>query len=77
MSGAVLALFDQGYSVKEICGQLGTTSDVVTRILTMFGQRPRHSRATTSVIRVCPFFDSCRDCTFQGCALDKFKAVTV
>ena len=77
MSGEVLALFDQGYSVKEICGRVGVTQEYATRILTMFGQRPQQRRECTVRVRVCPFFDSCRDCTFQGCALDKFREVAV
>ena len=31
MSGEVLALFDQGYSVKEICSQVGAAPEAVTR----------------------------------------------
>lgn len=77
MRGDVLDLFDQGYSVKEICGKVGVTQESAARTITMFGQRPRQRRERTVRVRVCPFFDSCRDCTFQGCALDKFREVRV
>lgn len=77
MSGEVLALFDQGYSVEEICSRVGAAPEAVTRTLTMFGQLPRQRREHTVRVRVCPFFDTCRDCTFQRCEFDRFRVVTV
>lgn len=70
-------LFAAGVPVREIGDMVGLGRAAVTETLTHFAQRPKYSGTTTRVMRVCPFFDSCRDCTFQGCALDKFRKVTV
>ena len=40
-------------------------------------ERPRTSATVTYMARVCPFHDSCRDCSFQTCALDKLRPVSV
>lgn len=68
-------LFEAGVPVRDIGDMVGRA--VVEEALTHFAKRPKYSGTTTRVMRVCPFFDSCRDCTFQGCALDKFRKVTV
>jgi len=70
-------LFQAGFPVREIRAMVGLDATAVAVALTRSGQRPQYCGTTTRIMRVCPFFDSCRDCTFQGCALDKFKAVTV
>ena len=36
-------------------------------------ERPRTSATVTYMARVYPFHDSCRDCSFQTCALDKLQ----
>lgn len=70
-------LFEAGVPVRDIGDMVGMARNAVEEVLTHFAQRPKYSGTTTRVMRVCPFFDSCRDCTFQGCALDKFREVTV
>ena len=66
-----LELFSMGVPVQQIRGITGLA------VLMRWGQRPRTTPSVTYLARVCPFFDSCRDCTFPGCALDKFREVTV
>ena len=68
-------LFEAGVPVREIGDMVGRA--VVEEALTRFAKRPQYSGTTTRVMRVCPFFDSCRDCSFSGCALDKFREVAV
>lgn len=70
-------LFQMGIPVREIGEMVGLSRADLTEALTHFAQRPKYSGTTTRVMRVCPFFDSCRDCTFQGCALDKFREVAI
>lgn len=70
-------LFKAGVPVRNIGGMVGMARTAVEETLTHFAKRPRYSGTTTHLMRVCPFFDSCRDCTFWGCALDKFREVTV
>ncbi len=72
-----LALFSEGFTVKQIRERVGIGHAALSELLTRSGQRPRTSPSVTYQARACPFFDSCRDCTFQSCALDKFKAVTI
>lgn len=72
-----IRLFEAGVPVREIGDMVGLGRAAVTEALTHFAQRPKCSGTTTRVMRLCPFFDSCRDCTFQGCALDKFREVAV
>lgn len=72
-----LELFSMGVPVQQIRGITGLDVDTTATILTRSGQRPRTTPSVTYLARVCPFFDSCRDCTFPGCALDKFREVTV
>ena len=76
-SSRALELFQMGIPVRQIEGMVDMCRADLTKTLTHFAQRPQCTRTTTSVMRVCPFFDSCRDCTFQSCALDKFREVTV
>lgn len=79
MSAATQAveLFQAGVPVRQIGDMVGLCRADLTEALTHFAQRPKYSGTTTRVMRVCPFFDSCRDCTFQACALDKFREVTM
>ena len=70
-------LFEMGFPVRQIGEMVGLSRADLTEALTHFAQRPECSRTTTSVMRVCPFFDSCRDCTFPSCTLDRFREVTV
>lgn len=73
-----LALFAAGVPVRDIGPLVGMTGEPLRELLTYFGQRPAVNTATTSfTVRVCPFHASCRDCTFQACALDKFREVAV
>ena len=76
-SAQMLELFGMGVPVQQIRGITGLDADTTATILTRSGQRPRTTPSVTYLARVCPFFDSCRDCTFPGCALDKFREVTV
>ena len=69
-----LALFRAGVPVRDIGSLVGMSGEPLRELLTRQGERPRTS---ATVARVCPFHDSCRDCTFQVCALDRVKAVTV
>lgn len=71
-------LFAAGVPVREIGEIVGLERTALTEVLTRYGQRPPRSCTTvTRIMRVCPFFESCRDCTFQGCAMDKFREVTM
>lgn len=72
-----LALFRAGVPVRDIGSLVGMSGEPLRELLTRQGERPRTSATVTYMARVCPFFDSCRDCTFQSCALDKFREVTV
>lgn len=72
-----LELFSMGVPVQQIRGITGLDAVTTAAVLTRSGQRPRTTPSVTYLARVCPFFDSCRDCTFQGCALDRFREVTV
>ncbi len=72
-----LDLFSKGFTVKQIRERTGFGQTALTEILSRSGQRPQASPSITYQVRACPFFDSCRDCTFLGCALDRFKVVTV
>ena len=72
-----LALFRAGVPVRDIGSLVGMSGEPLRELLTRQGERPRTSATVTYMSRVCPFHDSCRDCTFQACALDRVKAVTV
>lgn len=72
-----LALFNAGVPVRDIGPMTGLTGEPLRELLTRSGERPRISATITYMVRVCPFHDSCRDCEFQTCALDRVKAVTV
>ena len=72
-----LELFSMGVPVQQIREITGLGADATAAVLMRWGQRPRTTTSVTYMARVCPFFDSCRDCTFPGCALDRFREVTV
>ena len=72
-----LALFRAGVPVRDIGSLVGMELEALRELLTRSGERPRTSATVTYMARVCPFHDSCRDCTFRVCALDRVKAVTV
>ena len=72
-----LALFRAGVPVRDIGSLVGMSGEPLRELLTRQGERPQTSATVTYMARVCPFHDSCRDCTFQVCALDRVKAVTV
>lgn len=72
-----LALFSAGVPVRDIGPLVGMEPESVREVLTRWGERPRTTATVTYAVRVCPFHDSCRDCTFQACALDRVRAVTV
>lgn len=72
-----LELFHMGIPVRQIREMVGLDAATITAILTRSGQRPQHTATTSFTMRVCPFFDECRDCTFQRCEFDKFRVVTV
>ena len=76
-SAQVLELFGMGIPVQQIRDITGLGADATTAVLMRWGQRPRTTTSVTYLARVCPFFDSCRDCTFPGCALDRFREVTL
>lgn len=68
-------LFEAGVPVRDIGDMVGRA--VVEEALTRFAKRPKCSGTTTRVMRVCPFFESCRDCVFQTCELDRFREVAI
>lgn len=70
-------LFEAGVSVREIGDMAGLGRAAVTETPTHFAQCPKYSGTTIRVMRMCPFFNNCRDCTFQGCVLDKFREAAV
>lgn len=72
-----LALFRAGVPVRDIGPLVGMSGEPLRELLTRQGERPQARATITYMARVCPFHDSCRDCTFQACALDRVKAVTV
>ena len=72
-----LALFRAGVPVRDIGSLVGMSGEPLRELLTRQGERPQARTTVTYMSRVCPFHDSCRDCTFQACALDRVKAVTV
>lgn len=72
-----LSLFAAGVSVQDIGHLTGISGESLRELLTRFGERSRTSATVTYMARVCPFHNSCRDCKFTACALDKVKAVTV
>ena len=72
-----LALFSAGVPVRDIGHLTGITGEPLRELLTRWGERPRASAAITYMARVCPFHDSCRDCKFPSCVLDRVKAVTI
>lgn len=72
-----LALFRAGVPVRDIGPLAGMSGEPLRELLTRSGERPRASVSVTYMARVCPFFDTCRDCTLSSCALDRVKAVTV
>ena len=72
-----LALFSAGVPVRDISTLVGIELETLRGTLTRWGERPRERATTTFMVRVCPFHDSCRDCSFQTCALDKLRPVSV
>ena len=72
-----LALFRAGVPVRDIGSLVGMSGEQLRELLTRQGERPKARVTVTYMSRVCPFQDSCRDCTYQACALDRVKAVTV
>lgn len=72
-----LALFSAGVPVRDIGPLVGMELETLRRILARWGKRPQARASITYMTRVCPFHDSCRDCTFRTCALDRVKAVTL
>lgn len=72
-----LALFRAGVPVRDIGSLVGMSGEPLRELLTRQGERPRTSATVTYMARVCPFHDSCRDCSFQTCALDKLRPVSV
>ena len=72
-----LALFRAGVPVRDIGPLVGMGGEPLRELLTRWGKRPRAGASVTYMARVCPFHDSCRDCSFQACALDRVREVTV
>ena len=72
-----LALFRAGVPVRDIGSLVGMELEALRELLTRSGERPQTSDTVTYMARVCPFHDSCRDCSFQTCALDKLQPVSV
>ena len=72
-----LALFSAGVPVRDIGHLTGITGEPLRELLTRSGERSRTSATVTYMARVCPFHDSCRDCEFKACVLDRVKAVMV
>ena len=72
-----LALFSAGVPVRDIAPLVGMELEALRGTLTRWGERPQTSATVTYMARVCPFHDSCRDCSFQTCALDKLRPVSV
>lgn len=75
-SGQAVKLFQAGTPLREIGVTVGLDTGAVAVALTRSGRRPQVRRSVTYQVRVCPFFDICRECTFQGCVLDRFKVLT-
>ena len=71
----VLTLFNAGVSVRDISPLVRMDEESIREVLTRQMKRPRKVSSVTYMARVCPLFDSCRDCTFQTCELDKTRTV--
>ena len=72
-----LALFRAGVAVRVIGSLGGVSGEPLRELLARQGEGPKTSAPVTYMARVCPCHDSFRDCSFQTCALDKLRPVSV